>query len=479
MEEKYILAIEIGSSNIKGAVGTLDEDGLLKVIAIEVEKQVESVRHGLVINVENVSKRINSIIRKLENRVSPFKAQSVYLGIGGRSFCSSPRSIERRLPMEDMITEALVKQLRAEALATALSNREVVDVVDSAFYINNIQQNDPVGTYGREIKAHFNLITCRLQIKRNLIRAIEDRLHLKINGMIVRQLAQDELVLSSDLRRKGCMLVDFGAETTTVSIYKNGGLLYLNTIPLGSRNITRDIMALNHLEETAEELKLAGGDAMPSMTAGKQVIDGIDFTDINAYVAARSIEIAANINEQLAFADITAAELPGGIIMIGGGGKLKGFSQLLQKVTKMNVVAGMLNTVRIADAHASAYESIDVISILAAASRQPGVVSCMSRPEPIVIHSEPEHVTETPQAANQATPVAPTEEVYTPPIEEEEEKVEPRSILAEGNDDDDDDVYITKRRGPKLGNFFKKVITRMENIMTEEDEDDDYRNSSK
>lgn len=100
--------------------------------------------------------------------------------------------------------------------------------------------------------------------------------------------------------------------------------------------------------------------------------------------------------------------------MIGGGGKLKGFSQLLQKVTKMNVVAGMLNTVRIADAHASAYESIDVISILAAASRQPGVVSCMSRPEPIVIHSEPEHVTETPQAANQATPVAPTEEVYTP-----------------------------------------------------------------
>lgn len=472
MEEKYILAIEIGSSSIKGAVGTLDEDGLLKVIAIEVEKQVESVRHGLVINVENVSKRINSIIRKLENRVSPHKAQSVYLGIGGRSFCSSPRSIERRLPIEDMITDSLVRQLRAEALSTALSNREVVDVVDSAYYINNQQLNDPVGTYGRDIKARFNLITCRLQIKRNLIRAIEDRLHLKINGMIVRQLAEGELVLSSDLRRKGCMLVDFGAETTTVSIYKHGGLLYLNTIPLGSRNITRDIMALNHLEETAEELKLAGGDAMPSVTAGKQVIDGIDFTDINAYVAARSIEIAANINEQLAFADITAAELPGGIVMIGGGGKLKGFSQLLQKITKMNVVAGMLNTVRIADAHASAYESIDVISILAAASRLPEVVNCMTRPEPIFTPAPEPVTTSTPVSA----PVTETPVNVTPEpayVEEPEEEAATPASIFKNDEEDDPEVYIPKRRGRTLGSFFKNVIRNVENIMSEEDDDDD------
>ena len=53
----------------------------------------------------------------------------------------------------------------------------------------------------------------------------------------------------------------FGAETTTVSIYKNDVLIYLATIPVGSRNITKDITALNILEERAEEIKKSVGNA--------------------------------------------------------------------------------------------------------------------------------------------------------------------------------------------------------------------------
>lgn len=69
----------------------------------------------------------------------------------------------------------------------------------------------------------------------------------------MRQSAIADLVLTSDEKKLGCMLVDFGAETTTVSMYKNGTLRYFETLPLGSRNITRDIMSLNHTEENAEQ----------------------------------------------------------------------------------------------------------------------------------------------------------------------------------------------------------------------------------
>ena len=57
------------------------------------------------------------------------------------------------------------------------------------------------------------------------------------------------------------MLIDFGADTTTVSVYKNNILRHLAVIPLGGSNITKDICSQQIEEEDAEELKLKYGNA--------------------------------------------------------------------------------------------------------------------------------------------------------------------------------------------------------------------------
>ena len=87
---------------------------------------------------------------------------------------------------------------------------------------------------------------------------------MKIQDYIVRPLAEAALVLTDDERRLGCMFVDFGAETTTVAIFKNDAPAYLVTLPMGSRNITIDLTSLNYIEERAEEIKRISGNAMPA-----------------------------------------------------------------------------------------------------------------------------------------------------------------------------------------------------------------------
>ena len=52
--------------------------------------------------------------------------------------------------------------------------------------------------------------------------------------------------------RSGCALVDFGADTTTISVYKNNILRYLSVLPLGGNTITRDITSLQMEEQDAE-----------------------------------------------------------------------------------------------------------------------------------------------------------------------------------------------------------------------------------
>ena len=57
MDSKYVVAIEIGSSLVKGAIGVVDDIGTLKVCAVECRDIVDCVRYGCIQNVEEVRAR--------------------------------------------------------------------------------------------------------------------------------------------------------------------------------------------------------------------------------------------------------------------------------------------------------------------------------------------------------------------------------------------------------------------------------------
>lgn len=64
---KYIAAIEIGSSRIKGIVASVDDTAAITVLAVEELDSGETVRYGRVQNAREVSLRVNEIIQRLEN----------------------------------------------------------------------------------------------------------------------------------------------------------------------------------------------------------------------------------------------------------------------------------------------------------------------------------------------------------------------------------------------------------------------------
>lgn len=364
MEQKYLVALEVGSSKIRGALGILDNTGVLTVKAVEEERLIDSVRHGCVRNVSEVAEGARAVLRRLEAREGGRRITGVYVALGGRSTVSSPCRVQRCLSTETVINRDHLHQIFEEARATVLNDRDVVEAVPAEFFIDNQRSSKPEGAIGREIEAIFNLVSTRRQLKRNLSHALEKSLGLNVCGYVVRQLAEAALVLTPEEQRLGCMLVDFGAETTTVAIYKDGYLGYLATLPMGSRNITRDIMSLNHLEEKAEHLKIVGGDAA-ARRDNLNPYDGIDYTQINEMVSARAGEIIANIREQLHIADVQASDLPAGIIIVGGGAKLRGFNPRLAEATGMSVRSGQPSSaIRILDSRIQPGDAVDVIALL-------------------------------------------------------------------------------------------------------------------
>ncbi|MCI9608029.1 MAG: hypothetical protein HFJ94_07650 [Muribaculaceae bacterium] len=393
MDDTTIIALEIGSSKIRGAVGLVSPDGTLTVKIVEDEALVDSVRYGQVNNIKVAAGSVERILRKIQNRLGTRKITGVYLGIGGRSLSSIPAEVERKLPPETEVTADLIDRLKLEVRSGVRTEKDILEVVPREFFIDNTREDHPEGRICSDIRMAANLITCRPQLKRNLDLLVVDKLQLKVNGYIIRPLAEADLVLTTDEKRLGCMMVDFGAETTTVAIYRQGALQYLATLPLGSRNITRDLTTLNTVEEDAEELKKSRGSAILSAENAE-----MDLSSINNLVSHRAGEIIANIKEQIKYASLTPAELPGGVILIGRGALLAGFSTRLENELGMKVRSGSSTSalVRIGDGRIPS-DAVDIISLLLTASKAP--VECLTPEEkPVeteVIPEEPPVKTDT------------------------------------------------------------------------------------
>ena len=152
-------------------------------------------------------------------------------------------------------------------------------------------------------------------------------------------------VLTESERRSGCALIDFGADTTTISVYKNNILRFLTVLPLGGNSITRDITTLQMEEEEAERLKKAYGDALyeedPEQEEATCKLDDdsrtIKVADLNNIIEARAEEIITNVWNQVQLSGFED-KLLAGIILTGGAANLKNLDEMLRKRSKVEKI---------------------------------------------------------------------------------------------------------------------------------------------
>lgn len=383
IKDNYIVAVEIGSSKVKAAVAAAEPSGALVIKGFdEAALAPNSVRYGQVQNVKEVAAALGGIIDRLNAAIAPAYITGVYVGVGGRSLKATQAQLEAVQQGDVEMTREIIEELLNNARTTS-PDHELLDVVPVEFTVDSRSLGlHPIGVIGHEVTAKTNVITIRQQLLRNLQLAISDKLNLNVQGYVVRPMALGQLVLTSDEQRLGAMLVDCGAETTTVAVFKKGALQYLNTIPLGSRHITRDLTALPCTEERAEEIKRSIGNASPDSRSSQPAIAEIDSTNINKYVQARAGEIVCNVAAQLQYAPVAAADLPCGIVVCGGGAELKGFIDLLGRKCHLPVRrAAAPAALHIGGVKLRSTDDLDIIALLNYIA-QDSIRPCVSEPDP-------------------------------------------------------------------------------------------------
>lgn len=472
MEPKSIVAIEIASSKIKGGVASVTPDGRMTVLAIEEIPAVGNVRYGRVQNIREVSSLVNEIVRKLEMTpaVAPRTVRAAAVSLGGRSLSAVPAKSGLKFPAECEITENHIDRLKYEAVQKLNLDKAVVEVLPRMFYLNSSAVPKVAGTYGETVQGEFMVVSCARETWQNLERLKFDRIDPADVLFVTRQTAIADFVLTSEERELGCALVDFGAETSTVAVYKAGSLAFLSVIPMGSRLITLDLMSgLGLTEEAAENYKITLG----TLADGGVNADNANAQEVNAYVRARAGEIAANILSQIERAEASLSDgAISRIVLVGGGARLPEFAALLHNQCKMPVrVAEMPAAVVFRTAGRNNAANIDIVALLAAAARRMPD-SCLAEPpaepEPVPFADETEETEEEP-AVQPAPQTRRRDDSIYEPQRDRRRRVDEDDDRLMADDPDDDDAAPAGRSGRQFPFF---GIGRRKKSAPEEEETD-------
>ena len=338
---EFIVAIELGSSKMTGIAGKKNLDGSINVLAVVKEDSTSCIRKGVAYNIDKTVQTLTNIVAKLERTLKTNIAQ-VYVGVGGQSIRSVKNTNVVDLPNDTIITQDVINELMDANRSMQYPELEILDAATQEYKIDNQYQLDPVGIQCSRIEGNFINILWRKAFYRNINKCF-DNAGIAIAEMYLSPLALADSVLTEAEKRSGCVLVDLGADTTTVAVFYKKILRNLTVIPLGGNNITKDIASLQMEEKDAEQMKINYASAYTDaneIDPGKtypidndRSVEERKFVDI---VEARVQEIVENVWCQVP--NEYSDKLLSGIILTGGGANMKNIDRAFRNHTHVDKI---------------------------------------------------------------------------------------------------------------------------------------------
>lgn len=330
---KVAIGIDIGTSKIAISVGQYKE-GLTSVVGLGTAPN-SGLRRGIINDTDEVTSCLSAAIEEAQRMCGvPISHGMVGIsGVGTKTVIS--KSVVAVTRGDGVISEEEVSNVIEAARSVALPpNHEIIHVFPTMFTIDNQEKTkDPVGMRGLRLEGEITVIGVPTASVTNMTKVISQA-EVSIDGMIFNSIASARAILNKKQKEQGVILLDIGAGTTSYAVYEEGELVDANVLPIGASHITNDIaIGLKTTLEIAEKIKCQHLDADPNKVRDGEIdlaklgnggeegkVSRKEVTDI---ADARLKEIFSMVRKELKRIKRDAM-LPAGVVLTGGGAKLKG-----------------------------------------------------------------------------------------------------------------------------------------------------------
>lgn len=332
----FIAVVELSTAKITGIVARKNAQGVITILASEIMPSEGCVKYGVIYNIDLAAGKIKRLVSLLENKIGK-KIGSIYVSVAGKSLRALEHSETKLLDGNTTITMAMLDSMDQQAKLNKPDFFTNYSVHEPQYFVDGISDENPIGKTASSVEARSIVVVGPPNIKANLKRSIEEKGQVQIKSYITGAVAAGALVVDLEDRQKGCALIDFGAGTTTVSVYKDGLLKFMTVIPFGGRTVTKDVQELGFTADQAEEYKIKYG------KLGKRTHEDeenkpsdVDLRELNKVIQLRMDEIILNVLNQMKVAGFYDG-LDAGILTIGGASQMKGLNEYLEEKAQMPV----------------------------------------------------------------------------------------------------------------------------------------------
>ena len=233
------VGLDIGNSRISIVVCEIKNNESKKILSFK-NIPTNNVRKSIIINPIVIKEEIKKVIKEAEKE-SQTEIQSINLNIPAIDSISVFDETSVELLGEKIIDLHINKAINQSNIFESIDNYQTIHKSIVGYYIdNNYVPNNPIGTFGDKLKVEFY----KFAIKTNYINNIKnlfDDLKINIENLIPTPLSSALATLNSDDKLLGGICIDLGASSSSLAIFENEKLLFLDAINIGGDNITKDI----------------------------------------------------------------------------------------------------------------------------------------------------------------------------------------------------------------------------------------------
>ena len=254
--------LDIGSAKICCMIGEVDRLGELRLLGQGTHASA-GMRGGEVTALTAMSDAIGNAVQSAE-RAAGLSVASVSVVLPG----GSPKSVFRRQEMtlsDSTVSRRDVRRLLDRCGAQQLdASQQLMQLHPLHYSLDDVRGiADPVGMRGRRLSVDFLAVSALRTSLTNIIEALALN-HLSAERFIHAGYAAGLACLSKEDRELGSTVIDIGGGTSSIAIFMDGKLIYVDTVPVGGQHISTDVARiLSTPFAEAERLKAVHGSITP------------------------------------------------------------------------------------------------------------------------------------------------------------------------------------------------------------------------
>ena len=344
------VGIDIGNSKISSIVCDIKTDGSKKVLSF-ISNPTTHVNKSMVTNLVSLKDEIRKTISEAAKE-SQTDIKSVNLNLPAIESSSIFSESEINVSGKMISDLHLKKAVNQSDILETIENYEIIQKFISSYELDNkFFSNSPIGTFGDNLKLNFYKFAVKKNYT-NTLSSLFKNLNIHIENYVPTPLSSSLATLNSDDKLLGAICIDLGASSTSIALFENEKLIFMDAINVGGKNITNDIArGVSTNIESAERLKTLYGSVISSPSDEYELIEipmsnepskfkQINRSTINSIIKPRTEETLELIWQKLKEYNFHRKQIKN-LILTGGGAILEGITEYAQVIFDSNVRIGM------------------------------------------------------------------------------------------------------------------------------------------